>query len=307
MNNKYNAVVNNFLDRKRSEQRQFLATERFFNVDNEKTIKTTTRKHERRGALQEQSNDVCVLPRVNINDLDKESLLNILTKIQNILLPIWKMYSEIEDIDRKIQNDIDLSNSIRNTGADNSAGVFLGFIGIGVGGAFLGKAAFFKAIFGRFTEIAAIVIGFLGGCFIFSLITTLFADAKAQNVMQRNIPQLKQQKYNLQRKLKDYLSQSEFIWATKVINYKYLNYNIIKTLINYLISHRADSFKEAINLFETEQHRFRIENMQREATNATMESARYSAEIANLTSENNYELKKIRESVENIEWEIRRL
>jgi hypothetical protein len=87
--------------------------------------------------------------------------------------------------------------------------------------------------------------------------------------------------------LKEYIQSPEVDWALNALSEEYMDYSAIENFIKYLQAGRADNLKEAINLYEEELHRGRVENIQRatlETTRATLETTTAAAEYSALAA-----------------------
>jgi len=101
--------------------------------------------------------------------------------------------------------------------------------------------------------------------------------------VQKLVP-LEQQLQALKNELNVYLCSGEVQWLKEALNNKYLNKNIIKMLIEFVDSGRADSLKEALNLYEEVAHRERMETMQSSILAASQLSAENTAITAQATA-----------------------
>lgn len=88
--------------------------------------------------------------------------------------------------------------------------------------------------------------------------------------------------------LQNYLQTPEINWALNALSDDYMDIPIIEQLIKYLQGGRADNLKEAINLFEEELHRGRLESLQRatlKTTRATLSATKNIAGNAEYTAQ----------------------
>ena len=90
------------------------------------------------------------------------------------------------------------------------------------------------------------------------------------------IKSLQQEKLNAEQyaqncaaAFQNYINSDEVQWASNALADDYLNYDSLRIFMKYLNTGRADSLKEVINLYETEQHRERLESMQHETLETT--------------------------------------
>ena len=136
--------------------------------------------------------------------------------------------------------------------------------------------------------LGAICLGFLLTTFSVALFINLLNQAftpksnKALADQYRKkyvIPAQEEQK-ELEAELAIYLQSEEISWAKNALHEKYLDLNVINQLLEYLNSGRADSLKEALNLYEEVAHRERMETMQASILTAAQQTATESAVAA---------------------------
>lgn len=70
-----------------------------------------------------------------------------------------------------------------------------------------------------------------------------------------------------------YLNTDECQWAGNALPEKYFTYPAVQSIIQYLQLCRVDSLKEALNLYEEELHRQRMEEMQQQIVQSTAQAA----------------------------------
>ena len=77
--------------------------------------------------------------------------------------------------------------------------------------------------------------------------------------------------------LQAFLESDYAVWANEALPERYLLPTCIRSIIDYVESRRADTLKEALNLYEEEIHRRKMETMQEQI----VESTRKASEEAN--------------------------
>ena len=95
---------------------------------------------------------------------------------------------------------------------------------------------------------------------------------------------LEAEQNKLALEIQGYVMQPEISWALNALSEDYMDYAIIEQLVKYLQAGRADNLKEAINLFEEELHRGRLENIQREMLETTQASLEATSDVARLSA-----------------------
>ena len=107
------------------------------------------------------------------------------------------------------------------------------------------------------SQIAFYVFGIAGGIFSFKFIANLRGPKKDIEEKERLEKEFKEIDQQLIEELGD-----RYVEAIKIIPSDYAYPECVYALHSYLVNGRADSLKEAINLFEEEQHRMRVEENQ---------------------------------------------
>lgn len=126
--------------------------------------------------------------------------------------------------------------------------------------------------------ILAVIMYFLMKLFASSLLYGTFfcekeVEAKYQVFAQKHIAP---KQAILDRQLQEinaYLNTEECQWASKALPQNYFTYSTIQSIIQYLQSCRAETLKEALNLYEEEIHRQRMEDMQQQIVQSTAQTA----------------------------------
>lgn len=137
------------------------------------------------------------------------------------------------------------------------------------------------------TLIGAIFVGGLFTWFSWGIISSVDdviyeeqKKANKQKYIEENLnPKLAIQKI-LKEEIKNYIASEEVQWAVDVVGSEYFNTQIIKKLYDLISGRRADSIKEAINLYETIKYQENMQNMQNSVLQLTQENAALAKEQA---------------------------
>lgn len=95
---------------------------------------------------------------------------------------------------------------------------------------------------------------------------------------------LEAEQNKLALEIQGYVMLPEVSWALNALSEDYMDYSIIEQLVKYLQGGRADNLKEAINLFEEELHRGRLENIQKKMLETTQASLEATSDVARLSA-----------------------
>ncbi len=223
----------------------------------------------------------------NLITLGREDLISALRYIQDILHDLAKKSLELdhilEDLDRKIETEKKNEKAILSKLNDQqkkkrktiTIAVAALFFLIGI-------------INDGFSAFGSCLIAAAGMAGVTYLVTTIvmhsFASTKpdpayAEEAKQYHLEHvwpLEKQRREIKSEFQAQVNWDEVNWASNALSEEYVDYSILSSFISYLQSGRADNLKEAINLYEEEQHRNRMENMQR----ATLDAAERTANSA---------------------------
>ena len=94
----------------------------------------------------------------------------------------------------------------------------------------------------------------------------------------------------------DFANSDKVRWAEDVVGSEFFSVDRVETLYNFISSKRADSIKEAINLYDVHQHQQKMENMQ---TEVLLLNRNMSKEMQNQTKEIYNQSKNLREIGKN--------
>lgn len=107
------------------------------------------------------------------------------------------------------------------------------------------------------------------GCFYIlpGVIYYMYCKKKRVQELESEITALQEQLQTLNNTLQQQVESARQTGIQNILPEQYLNPadQSVKYLLNYLQTGRADTLKEAMNLYEEEKHRINMENMQNEA------------------------------------------
>lgn len=121
---------------------------------------------------------------------------------------------------------------------------------------------------------------------------------KAQNDFEKDhIAPLKSKLNSQKKEIEDFLITDRVQWVGRTITRPYLHPDIIQSVIDYVRSGRADTLKEALNLYEEEAHRNRMEAMQQQVVNTTAQTASAITKQSSLISDLQQDVRTTTKSV----------
>lgn len=168
-----------------------------------------------------------------------ESIFPLMERMQEYDNRMVSIQNKINEADENIKRKTSLRVLISNFMA--------GFLLIG----------YLAALITHGSQIAFYVFGIAGGIFSFKFIANLRGPKKDIEEKERLEKEFKEIDQQLIEELGD-----RYVEAIKIIPSDYAYPECVYALHSYLVNGRADSLKEAINLFEEEQHRMRVEENQ---------------------------------------------
>lgn len=197
----------------------------------------------------------------DISKMDREELLNTLTDIQQILINIGEKIKEISDTETLIlQEEKNADKAFDALSSKMSNIALIGVIGFAIMG-FVGA--------GQHKIIVALLLAIGGGWFLGHVLgfidLLLFRDEKTKNktdYQNQHVKPLKEALNKYSEALEVILNNADTIWAMEALQEKYFDINAVNCFLSYITYRRADSYKEAVNLYEEEIHRFRMEDLQ---------------------------------------------
>ena len=175
--------------------------------------------------------------------LPRNDLILVLHNIQKVLLIIEPKFAEISQIDDKKRDLLAQHNS-----SGDAQGCFIGVFSLVV--AIAAGVKLESGIMG--------VIAF----FATSFITTIIAE-ESDDFHNREIVPLDNRKAELNREINNIMASDYVGWLlSNTLSTEYMNSYAVGMFVKYLQAGRADNLKEAMNLYEEERHRGRMETMQ---------------------------------------------
>ena len=195
--------------------------------------------------------------------MSKQELIR---EIEN-LFPLIKRIEEFEQCAMGVQNQInEADENIRKKKSFRTllTNFMVGFAVLG----YLAQETFNKSI------VAIIIFGIIGGVISFVVLNKIRGPQKDIEKKER----LEKEFEKMEKEIVEEIG-AEYINAQKIIPQKYLYSGCVYTLYDYLTNGRADSLKEAINLYEEEQHRLRLEKNQNMLENKMFEMAQAQASL----------------------------
>ena len=214
------------------------------------------------------------LSSLNRNDLIKRlyEIIKILDVLKQKIAVAQATEDEIKKLEEKGKAEAEVMPNSWNKPIAVSSVISAGFlyllICIGDGsfdGWFLGTLIWSVILF--------FFIRFLASNVIYPIKCSQEVDAKYQVFANEHIAP-KQALLNQQlQDINEYLNTDACQWAGNALPEKYFPYPAIQTIIQYLQSCRADTLKEAINLYEEELHRMKMEDMQQQIVQSTAQTA----------------------------------
>ncbi len=224
----------------------------------------------------------------DISQMDRGELLNILTDIQQRLINIGEKIKDISDTEQMILKEEKEADKVFDALSPKMSNIALfSVIGLVVWGFTWANQ---NKIFG------ALFFAIAGGWFlsyIYGFIDLLlFSDVKIKKKSEYQNQHVKplQEKLNKNKDdLEEILNDVDTVWAMDALQEKYFDINAVNCFLNYITYRRADSYKEAVNLYEEEIHRFKMEELQQ----MILENAEKTTQM---TEQNLQTLKKVEAS-----------
>lgn len=114
-------------------------------------------------------------------------------------------------------------------------------------------------------------------------------EAAAQQYIEQHVAPLVEQRNEIRSKLGELYSSGKIEWAVDVVGKDMFNTQCIGELYNLIKGRRADNLKEALNLFDNNQYKDRMEGMQRAIQNASeiaaVESAKQTEHLKDISKD----------------------
>ena len=207
-------------------------------------------------------------------DNEKEQLITDLRRIRDI----WKVWYDLYNEKITVENEIKQVEQ-EVAAIDHKGGGWITAIWI-----VATILVFFNL--GFLWGIGALVVGFFVQGLIDDLLYKNKRAVEKEELLNNKMPPLQERQQTAEEKIDEYRETEDFQFAFRS-NYIPEKYNTLETvteLLGYLEDGRADTKKEAFNLYESVQHEKRMEEMQKSIQNATEATA---IEAAKQTSKMN--------------------
>ena len=136
--------------------------------------------------------------------------------------------------------------------------------------------------------IGFLVVGFFVQAAVDGLLYNNKRAAEKEQLLNSKMPPLQERQQAAEEKIAEYKETEDFQFAfrSNYIPEKYNTLETVKELLGYLEDGRADTKKEAFNLYESVQHEKRMEEMQKSIQNATeataVEAAKQTSKMGNI-------------------------
>lgn len=226
-----------------------------------------TQGTERTAAIGQQALD-SFEPTISTNDiskLDRQGTMEVLAEVKKIAVESERYDSEIADLYGKIRNERKKAEEIRSELSGKAWTIILG-------------VTVLAAIIGTFMApvVMTVILGIVAYFIVYKIVSGVDLkkheeenNAKADDYILKNVEPL-QIRLNEIYTLRDSLNNSEKLnWAIDVIGKDLFYSACIDDIYNLIKSRRADSLKEALNKYDDEQHKARMEEMQQAIQNAS--------------------------------------
>ncbi|NLM18801.1 MAG: hypothetical protein GX217_02105, partial [Clostridiaceae bacterium] len=186
----------------------------------------------------------------DISKLEGKELLEKLVKARDTIVAAEKLQFELEGIEKALEEINKKTKDIENKSG------FITYLGTIIS-AVLGVSLF---------KFIGLIVGLIAGWFVFAIIDSMVNkdknSEKAQLYYNENYPPMESKKNETLNRAKRFFNSSEFTEARAVIPNDYFDSISAEYLVNAVENKRADSIKEAINLYEEYLHRSRMEELQ---------------------------------------------
>lgn len=218
--------------------------------------------------------------------MERLELLKNLDSSRNIITAISKEQQKLESINSQIDEVNKKIEQIKGYGV----------------GCFVVMAAVVIAVFIHFILcILVIALSFIADAKYF----TPKREQKAELYYNKSMPQLLQNKSAVEEELKKLYSSKEAKDMMEFIPDKYQSVHAANFIYEAVDNQRADTLKEALNLYEEDSHRTRMETMQKEQIETARESLKKQREVLDTQRELLDEAKKTTEATNRTAASVR--
>ncbi len=215
--------------------------------------------------------------------MDRDRLITQLTEAQKILEAINVAQDECDEILSVLEALEKKANEITN---GSGILVIIPGIGLAIIGSQFGSYGFMQGVIGF---LIGGIIGLVIGALIDSALNDKKRKAKGEAFYCENIEPLLEEKIKADKELEVLLNNEGYVNIAKFIPDDYLHLHAINWFKTAVVNMRADSLKEAINLYEEMLHKQRLEDMQKEQieiANASLNAQQQQISIAKRQEEN---------------------
>lgn len=220
-----------------------------------------------------------------IENMSREETLNLLLEVASVARQLEQNSTEIKNLNNKIKEHNAKVQGIRDRVSFKSKVVI--FIGC-----FIVLASF--GLVGLF--------GIVVGIIVFLIVARSVGkdcqkhhdeyEAEAQEYIHKNIDPLNQRLEEVQKVLEELNNSGKIEWAIDVVGRELFNSACVEELYSLVKGRRADSLKEALNLYDSTKHRERMEAMQ--------EAIQYASQISAMEASKQTEaMKEIEKSTQS--------
>ena len=194
----------------------------------------------------------------DISKMGRVELLDRLKKISEILVTIGEKIREIDILNSTIEKEKKEAERIGNALSEKMSNIFIICLIV---------SALSGLLYADRNHIFAMLIfGGLGGWASYGVLNFLDGKEESREKMNEyiktNIDPLYEKIVQIDSELNEVLNDNITIWAINSLQDQYFDLRVVSDLITYVSCRRADSLKEAINLYEEEKHRNRMEEIQ---------------------------------------------
>jgi len=218
--------------------------------------------------------DVCRMDWRNtaLTDLSRNDLISALEEMLTIFSRVWERLPEHSELLTQLKKEKEKLEKI-----PDSYPFWITLVSVPLGIALSVPISFKLEASTGVHSLAGAVAIFFASFFVIRSFLKGFASQERKDKMRnwyfnKYVAPLVEKSNTFKQELEE-LGGEDFKRAKSLLPEQYTNRKAIKSFISYLKVGRADSLKEAINLFEEEQHREKLEDAQQFAAYASARSA----------------------------------
>lgn len=213
-----------------------------------------------------------IVPANNISRIDRESTLKVLKEVKGIAKEYESYNSQINTLSQKIKSETDVAERLRKEIVGPTKWLIRGVVlAAAIGGVF-------------FYVIGAVIFAIIAKIVMNLTVKRAYLkkhedenNAKADKYIQTNVEPLKEKLDYVYEERTAFFESGKKDWASDVVGQGMFYSSCIDDLYELVRSRRADTIKEALNKYDDEQHKARMEEMQQAIQNASETSAREAA------------------------------